>query len=193
MRSLLTALVLLAVAASSQPAWGSAQEAERARLEEEMHKLAARNTWKGVERTYGQLLALGLPLGPAVHLMASQAATSRGEVGAAFDRLEKAVAAAEPPAAESDPSWVQARDTLEAMRARYGRVSISVTPPRLNVLVSYQTPFVNQERECIENARMELIVSNTYSGLLPVGKYMVDGLTFEVEAHGEPVEVTVTP
>lgn len=193
MYRLLATLLLLVGILSTVPEVHASDTAERYRLQEEMQRLAQRNAWQGVERTYSRLVALNLPLSPKDHLLASQAAQRRGETLGALERLELAVAAKPSEDAADDPFWQEAKQNLETLRARYGRVEISVVPPRLPALVRYDPPFAVQEREAIARAREQLSETRAYSGLLPVGRYMVDGMIFEVQAHGEPLALHVAP
>lgn len=187
MRVIVVSLIATLAAAPA----GASAEAERYRLAQELEKLAQRNTWTGVERTYLALVALGVPLGPSEHLLGSQAATQRGDTLVAMDRLALAVAAGTDAAA--DPVWQQAKETLEALQARFGKVDIVVVPPRFAALVRYDPPFAAQEREAIEVAREQLRTTQVFKGLLPIGKYMVDGLVFTVEPNAELLQVKVAP
>lgn len=192
MRRWMPVLFLLLATLVAVPAHASA-EAERYRLQQELQKLASRNAWNGVERTYADLVKLQLPLAPIDHLLASQAAQNRGETIAAMDRLALAVDACDEASAAADPSWQEAKRGLDALRSRYGKVDISVVPPRLPALIRYDPPFAVQEREAIARAREQLSQSRAYVGLLPVGKYMVDGLAFEVETGAELLRIRVVP
>lgn len=179
------ALLPLALALLSAPA--AASEAERYRLGQEMQRFAERQAWKGVERAYDQLLALG-GLTARDHLLAYQAARARGEVEVAWARLELALAAE-----GDDDARAMALHERESLTARFGRVSIEVVPPRLDVLVAYQAPFAPEERRALDQARATLLAEHRFDGLLPVGRYMVDGEIFEVRPHGDPLALRIAP
>lgn len=182
MRSLALLPLLVALAGPA-----TASEAEHYRLGQELRRLAERNAWKGVERVYEQMVALG-ELKARDHLLAYQAARARGDVEVAWARLERALAA------EGEPETLEAaRSEREALGARFGRVTIEVVPPRLDVLVAYEAPFATEEREALERARSTLLAAHRFEGLLPVGRYMVDGEVFEVHPHGEPLALRVAP
>lgn len=183
MRTLALLPLLLALAGPA-----TASEAEHYRLGQELRRLAERNAWKGVERVYEQMTALGEPLRARDHLLGYQAARARGDVEVAWARLERALAAS------GDPDTLEAvRAERESLGARFGRVAIEVVPPRLDVLVAYETPFATEERQALERARSTLLAEHRFEGLLPVGRYMVDGEVFEVLPHGEPLALRVAP
>ncbi|MEZ4318976.1 MAG: hypothetical protein R3F61_15790 [Myxococcota bacterium] len=183
--------------------------AELYRLEQEMDRLAKRTHWVGVERTYAQMLELQTPLTTHTHYTAALAAEARGDMRESWIRLERAlreesaVKMVEPDTGFSikktlplkvdtdSESGQSARAAYEQLRTRYGRVGITVHKTRLPALVRVgEKPFSKTEREAIERGQKSLSVSFHYEGLLPVGRYMVDGEFFEV-APGEIHEVKV--
>lgn len=187
-----------------------ATAAEVVRLQTSLDTLAQKSSWDGVERMYRKLLELQVPLTPHIHYTASMSSQARGEVDAAWARLERALREpaaleAEPDGKidlrkcvpdtldEADPEVVAARGALEALRSRYGRVSIVVDAKRLPILIRMGAkPFSSTEREAITSAQSHLSQRFVFEGPLPVGKYMVDGQMFEVEPAGK-VTVEVLP
>lgn len=167
----------------------AASDAERYRLGQEMQRLAQRNAWRGVERVYADLVKLGT-VEVRHHLLAYQAARTRGEIDLAWKRLDLALAAGQD---SDDPIMEEVRREHEALAERFGRVSITVVPPRLAVLVSYEKPFAPEERGSLDHARTRLMADQRFEGLLPVGRYMVDGEIFEIQPHGETVQLRVLP
>lgn len=184
-------------------------EAERYRIEQEMDRFAQRSTWPGVERAYAALIELQTPLSTHVHFSAAQAAEARGDMLESWVRLERALrekGALEQPAAvgisvlktlpesvdESVDPGAAARAAFEALRSRYGRVEITVEKGRLPALVRVgEKPFSATEREAITRGQTMLSDHMRYVGLLPLGRYMVDGEFFEVKA-GELQSLTVS-
>lgn len=183
--------------------------AERHRLETDLDKLAQKLSWDGVERTYAKMLALQVPLDTHVHYTAALSAESRGDVNLAWLRLERALrdlpALKEKPLAngvdpkktlpeqvvEIEGDGLAARDALDRLKSMYGRAVIAVSPNRLPALVRLGSkPFTLTEREAIKQAQSALSVGFAFEGLLPNGRYMVDGEMFEVTTEA-PVTVNV--
>jgi len=163
--------------------------AERVRLESEMAKLATRNAWTGVERTYVELQGLKTDLSSSAHVMGAQAAQDRGAMLLALERFRAAVAT---PQVDTPESVVNARAALQTLESRYGVVQIDVEAPRIPALVrAGQMPFSQQERESIVAARETVASERVFRGLLPIGRYMIDGEFFEI-APGQDHVVTVT-
>ncbi len=212
MRFLLIALfMLLSLLASAPSSAGEDVNAERYRLQAEMDRLARRNVWQGVERTYGELIALGVPLTTNDHLLGAQASQSRGEMLQAMERFKSAVAAGEAVEASEDAAGgepttdgaaqeaadtplAEAKRTLEVFTSRYGKVDITVDKSRIAMLVRTDgMPFSAQERESIVYAREHVVKGKAFKGLLPIGNYMIDGEKFEVSPAEEWHEIRVNP
>ena len=183
--------------------------AERFRLEEAMNRLAKRTSWSGVERIYTQMLALEVPLSTHTHYTAALAAEANGDIILSWKRLERAlrepvaIVAPDPeggPAISkslpdevdiSSESAVAARAAYVQLLQRYGRVAVKVERGRLPALVRLGAkPFSKTEREAISRAQAGLAAGFVYEGLLPIGRYMVDGEMFEIKA-GELSELEV--
>ena len=197
-RALATSLITLSIVCS-MPAFAESNEvqAETVRIQSELERLTRRNAWKGVERAYQDLLALGVPLRAIDHLSGEQAARIRGDINAAYDRLSSAVGGIDPTAPQEDRAIADAIVRKTSIENRYGRVSIEVMVGRVPALVRFEWPFAREERVCIENGRSVLADARTYSGFLPIGRYMVDGHFFEVtplaEAEAETLTIVVKP
>jgi hypothetical protein len=181
--ALFALLVFLGLGGVSVSSAGESEDAERYRLQAEMDRLARRNAWKGVERVYKELEALG-EMSITSHLLGSQAAQSRGEMLPAMKRLEFAVAVGEvktDATDESETGLAEAQRALEVFTSRYGKVDISVDKTRISMLVRTDgMPFSAQERESIVHAREHLVEGRVFQGLLPIGNYMIDGERFEI-------------
>ncbi len=204
-------LALLLLGGPSVAYGGSRVEAERYRLETELDRHASANRWKAVERDYVRLLQLQVPLSTRTHYTAALAAESQGDILATWQRLERAIrhenALDAPPLEDgtaiaptlpasidrTDPITRAALKTYNSLLDRYGRVSISVKEGRIPALVRLGAkPFGSTEREAIRHGQRALASASRFVGLLPVGRYMVDGESFEVKP-GELTIVQVEP
>ncbi|MFT4975555.1 MAG: hypothetical protein ACI8S6_001442 [Myxococcota bacterium] len=150
--------------------------AEQTRLVSELQKLAARETWEGVEGLYRQLLTLeaqGSPLTYAEHILGAQAARASGNATATHTRLLRAVALRETPLA---------RDWISEIEARYGQASIQIPARRRdeNTLAAVRMPFQSDQRFAIDYARDALSADARFSGLLPAGDYTIGDKTFSI-------------
>jgi len=163
---------------------GSTEEAERYRLQQELDKLARRNAWTGVERTYVALQELNLPLSLHDHLLGAQSAIQSGELLDALTRLQIGLAEAEP---DPDPNsaYATAQALKDGFELRYGAVQITLGSC-LPSLFMPQRPFAEQERKAYRTARDRLQEGSSFTGLLPAGDYQLDHFEFTVEA-GQPV------
>lgn len=209
----LATLLVLATAVGLHPtpaqAGGQESAAERYRLETEMDRHAGAARWAGVERSYAKLLQLQIPLATQTHYTAALSAESRGDVLETWLRLERALRhknALEVPVddegfslASTVPAEVdrasevvqKAMATYTSLGERYGRVSITVEKGRIPALVRLGAkPFGSTERGAIATGQETLAKEERFVGMLPIGKYMVDGEMFEIQS-GELRVVTV--
>lgn len=171
-------------------AWAQDRVAERYRLEEELVKLAQRNTWTGVARTYRRLLDLEVALPAQDHYLGAQAALAEGQTLLAWHRLNRVNEAT----VGSDPVQIEAlaatRRALDEIGARYGLVSIYVGNGAVPVLYRDAMPFPQQERDAIVTAQQTVSSIQAFRGFLPVGNYAVDAVKFEVVASEEWLVIT---
>jgi len=194
-----------------QPSLSSEEAgAELYRLREEMDGLAKRTQWAGVERAYARMLQLQVPLTTHSHYTAALAAEARGDMRESWVRLVRALREQASPEMVGPDGGVFIENTLpevvdvdsesgqaaraayDQLRTRYGRVQITVHKTRLPALIRVGAkPFSKTERGAIERGQRSLSARFEYAGLLPVGRYMVDGEFFEVQA-GEVYEVKVS-
>jgi hypothetical protein len=182
-------LLLLVAAAWPQAPAETSADAERRRLEEELVKLAQRNTWVGVERTYQRLVALEVALGCQDHYLAAKAALARGDAMRAWYRYRRAVGApAQTPEDEASREPAAAEMTL--LESRYGFVSLYVGRNAIPALYRDAMPFAQEERDAILAAQSQVTASHAFRGLLPVGGYAIDTVRFEVRGGSEWLVVT---
>jgi hypothetical protein len=158
----------------------AADSAEAERLREELVRLAERNTWTGVDRTYRALVDEGAALSSTEHLLGGQAALALGDPLLAWYRMRRApqVTPSTPPGdAEASAT---ASDEAGLISSRYGKVALCVGPKRLPVLVRSVMPFAQPERDAIKRVSDQLREGMCHRGLLPIGAYELDGQAFEV-------------
>lgn len=172
MMSVCTALSLLFASAASVRASDAEDgtlsagpdQAEYVRLQQEIERLAQRNAWAGVERTYDEMLATGIPLAFEDHLAGAHAARALGDVWGARQRLTAANAVR-----EGD------REILEWLwdiDSHYGRVSLSCNPGKHQVEMTAEAmPFNPDQRRAVEFAIAEVRDTCLFDGLLPQGNY----------------------
>ena len=151
--------------------------AEAARLTAELHTLAGKNAWAGVERTYDQLLDSGARVERDALLVAAEAARHRGDV------LSRMVRLVEAHYREADPELAS---TIEALETQYGRVQLSGE----GTLQAAKAPFRPDARQSIAFAQEQLAEGDAFDGYLPVGSYTFAERTFDVQARAPTVVVT---
>ncbi|MEZ4238273.1 MAG: hypothetical protein R3F59_19405 [Myxococcota bacterium] len=180
---ILATFALLAPPALAQAAPPS--PAEVTRLEDELVKLAQRNTWTGVDRTYRRLLDHGGALPPQDHYLGAQSALSRGDTLLAWYRLRRAERS--DPGIDTLQREAQEAATREvtAIGERYGLVSIFVGHGAVPVLYRDAMPFAQQERDAIIAAQRIISEQRTFRGFLPVGSYAIDAVKFDVQSDGQ--------
>jgi hypothetical protein len=164
--------------------------AELRRLEDELVKLATRNTWTGVERTYRRLLEMQTKLAPLDHQLGAKAALAQGETLLAYYRLRRARDADPGVDPAQEEARVEAGRELESIESRYGLVSIYAGAGAVPVLYREVMPFGQEERDAIVAAQKRVTQSHAFRGLLPVGTYAVDAVKFEVVPGDEWLVVT---
>ena len=154
--------------------------AEQHRLTQELTKLAQRNAWTGVERTYGKLLEIGLPADPHAHYLGAKAAGQTGNVLEARRRLLQAVQAGQGQAVLPGSAVALAQSDLDQISGRFSEVAIRAK--KKHTLTPVQVPFAPDERMAIEHAKAQLQQTGSFRGLLPMGAYTIGKDAFEVVA-----------
>lgn len=171
-------------------AHGGEAEAERYRLHTELGALAEKNAWAGVERTFVELAALGLPLEVEDWMLGAQAARVEGNLIEALVRVQRAL---QVEAAPDDPTYRTAKEVEQQLLSRYGFVHVVVYTPgkRIPPLVRDDMPFAPEEQKAIAWAQARLAGTRAFMGLLPLGEYAVADQRFEVVAGAPMLEVRV--
>lgn len=175
---MLWAVVLpLAVAATDEEA------AEQQRLLQEMQRLAERNVWEGVERTFQHLEAVGsVPPADGLHL-AAQAACLRGDVSLCRSRLSAAVAQVPEP---DHVRWLREIDE--------GFVSVRILGATAEDALQMQPlPLDPTARSALSYAQEQLAQAGLFDGLLAEGSYRIAGQQFVASADIGPVILDLRP
>ncbi len=153
---------------------GTRDEAELARLIDDLESLAERQVWNGVERRYDQIMELeGVDVPREVHLTAAYAARALGQVYETYVRLERVTAIQ---SSEEIEAWM--RDIQE----EYARVTLAVEPRRAVELAIETRPFDPDQRQQVETAALAMATEGYFVGMLPEGVYFLGGERFEVIA-----------
>jgi hypothetical protein len=173
-----------AEAVKGDSAESSAEDkAEAERIADEILKLARRRVWAGVERKYGQLIALEQAVASTVHLTAAYSARESGNLLLVYERLIRA--------AQIKPSR-EVVDWLWDLDHNYGRVELVVDRRRTAELQVDSLPLDPNRRKVIESAIAICKDKGSFTGLLPRNTYVFGGQKFSVEP-GISVRVEVSP
>jgi hypothetical protein len=176
------------LATPSFDAHAGAAEAEQYRLQVELENLARKSAWPGVDRTFKELEALGLPLSLADYLLGAQAAIQGGDLFLGLSRVQIGLAAS---TADEDPNspYSRAKELATSIESRFGQVRISLGTKKtcIPVLMLSPLPFAEDERVAFEQARKRIQEDRSFTGLLPAGSYKIDTNSFSVEA-GQPMQ-----
>lgn len=187
--ALLTVLICLGLTPTVDAHAGAA-EAEQYRLQTEMESLARKSAWAGVERTFKELEAVGLPLTLGDYLLGSQSAIQAGDLLLGLQRVQTGLASATP---DDNPesAYARAKALAAGLSTRFGQVRLRVPGEKACTghvmwLKLEPVPFAEDEREAYSAARTKVGSFESFTGLLPTGEYNVDGYTFKVEP-GQPM------
>ncbi|MFT5456848.1 MAG: hypothetical protein ACI9K2_003338 [Myxococcota bacterium] len=151
--------------------------AEVLRLSHELHTLATRNAWAGVERTWTALREAD-DLSVTDFVVAAEAARALGDLGASRERLLAAL------------ELEERREIVEQLWAidmAYGAVHVTAPGPVL--LEPPGADFFPVARGAIERATSALADSGQYQGWLPVGRYTIGNAVIDVRPGPRPIEV----
>jgi hypothetical protein len=148
----------------------SRARSEYVRLREELDKLAKRNAWSGVERTFREMLATGVAPSFDDLKTGAHAAQALGDLGTAHDRLERA------------HSIKESKDVLDWMwniRKTYGAVELAGDVGRVE-LEAATMPFDPIQAKAVRFAIEQIGETGRFDGLLPKGTYTFGEVEFEV-------------
>ena len=156
--------------------------AEYIRLSQELQKLALRNAWSGVERTFLKMEATGSPFLFEDLVSGAHSARAMGNVKAVRDRLQEA------------SRLKEARDVLEWMweiDTAYGSVFLACEVSKKNQpeLVAKAMPFDPNQARAIEFAIQQVADTCLFDGMLPGGAYTFGPLEFEVQPRVETIRL----
>lgn len=150
--------------ASTEAAFEPAS-AEQERLLRELDRLARKGQWKGVERTWGKLVARGEALPASAYTTAGDAARQRGDATEAQRRYLKAERLA--------PESTNA--ALDQYRSDYGVLEVRRVEASCIRLEPGERPFDPTKAAAIDFAGGVLRETGAFRGLVPTGDYTVGG------------------
>jgi hypothetical protein len=127
-----------------------------------MDRLAKRTAWPGVERTFQDMLATGVPPQFDDLKTAAQAAYALGDVSQCRERLMTAHAMRE----EQDIV-----DWLWQIDQTFGRVSLAGDPGEIQLAAAVM-PFDPTQARSVQWAIDAVAATGVYEGLLPAGEYV---------------------
>lgn len=156
-----------------------AASAEHQRLSAEMARLAQRNAWEGVERSYQRILELGVDPSFDDLVLASEAARHRGDIAAARARLVTASAR------RDDPDVIA---SLAEIDESYGAVVLH-REKGARGLAAEEPPFRPDRRAALAHATERVEQDGAFEGYLPEGAYTLGDREFEVAAGQAPLRV----
>jgi hypothetical protein len=179
--SLLPLIVLIQTADAASV---EEEQAEMARILEDMKQFREKANWVVVEKRYQQLSEFS-KASPTVemHLLGAEAASNLGNVSAVKTRLEASLALEE---TEKTKQWYDSID------ANYAPVTIKVPKkfdeiPDLNIATM---PFFPDQQLALAFAQKSIQENRKFQGYVPFGEYTIAGSTFTV-ANGDSGEVVV--
>ena len=157
----------------------SAARAEYQRLAQEIEKLASRNAWAGVERTYLALVATGVAPSYADHLAGAHAARAVGDVASARQRLLAANLLQE-------DRTIQ--DWLWEIDSRYNKVFLACDPGKRS-LQPDEMPFDPNMQLAVTFAQAKIDAQGIFDGYLPQGRYTFGDSAVVVEPRVQSVQM----
>ena len=182
--SLLPLMVLVQVASAASV---EEEQAEMARILEDMKQFREKANWTVVEKRYQQLSEFS-KASPTVemHLLGAEAASNLGNVSAVKVRLQDALALEE---TEKTKQWYASID------ANYASVTIKVPKkfddiPELTIAMS---PFFPDQQFALAFAKQSIQDNRKFQGYVPFGEYTIAGSTFTVAKGDSGVVVVARP
>lgn len=140
-----------------------AAKAEYVRLSQELEKLASRNAWAGVERTYNALVETQMPPTFADHIAGAHAARALGNIAGSRTRLM---------AANEIREEREVLDWLWDIDANYGKVFLACGGGKEQVDLAIATmPFDPGQQRAVQFAMTQIGEQCLFDGYLPKGDY----------------------
>jgi hypothetical protein len=148
-----------------------AQTGEYNRLSEELETLVSKNAWVGVERTFQQLVATGVPLSFDDWVRGAEAAKAVGDTAATRQRLMSANLLREDR---------RVLEWLWDLDQQYAPVRLFCDAGSYFELQSGVLAFDPDVRRAIEHAQARIHDTCYFEGMLPAGTYTLHDASFEV-------------
>jgi hypothetical protein len=158
-------------------------EAEYARMSDEMERLAVRKAWIGVDRVFKKMEAMQLTPSLDDYMRGAVAARELGQV---LDLQLRLKAAAKSHQSKEIVEWLWKIDNS------YGRVELLTNPARASTLEPSKMPFDPDQRKAVEAAIASVEDDGIFHGMLPEGGFTFAGQPFTVEP-GIAVRIEVSP
>ena len=159
----------------------SEDRSEYKRLREELDRLAKRNAWSGVERTFMLMVETGVPPTFDDYKIAANAAQNLGSIQDARDRLIAATNLREDK---------EVLDWLWSIDDTYGKVYLAGDIGE-NVLTVDHAPFDPTQARALQVAIEAVATTGMFEGLLPKGDYSFGPHRVEVRPRVSQVRIDV--
>jgi hypothetical protein len=151
------------------------QQAEYVRLSDEIHMLAKRQSWSGVERLYRACKNLDVEINADEHLLAAHSAQASGDIKRTRERLLLVAQARED---RSAMDWLWSIDT------QYKEVHLVTDSGQ--TLQSLQVSLHPIASQAMKFAQEQILTNGLFSGYLPVGEYQLGHTSFHInEGYGK--------
>jgi hypothetical protein len=159
-----------------------AAKAEYVRLTQDIEKLASRNAWAGVERTYLAILDTGVSPSFTDHVAGAQSSRVVGDTALTHQRLSAATELQE----DSD-----VMDWLWEIDSNYGKVYLvcDLNPKAPLVLSAGAMPFDPAMASSVRHAVSQVTGSCLFDGFLPKGTYTFGTKEFAVVPRVQSVRL----
>jgi hypothetical protein len=161
-------------------AGNAAQHAEYQRLNMEMDKLATRNAWTGVERTFQSLVETRVCLTYDNWMIGAHAARAIGDVTSARQRLYKAN--------EIKDGERDVLDWLWDIDSNYGVVFLGCNPHTLALSIDAM-PFDPVQAQAVQFAVAKIDETGVFEGYLPQGTYKFGETTVVVQPRVQATRI----
>ncbi len=160
---------------------GVKAKAEYVRLSQELEKLAMRNAWSGVERTFLAIVETGVQPSFNDYVTGAARARSMGDISAARARLMAANALKE------DRGVL---DSLWEIDSKFGAVYLASDVGAMEFKAE-ATPFEPVQAKSVEFARTKIEETGVFEGFLPEGTYWFGETEVKVQPRVSAIMVDV--